>query len=164
MRLQSASLFVLPFILVASQAASGQPGAWDQAQALPPGTKIELFLTTDKTVVGTLSEVSPDSLTLTRKRDSVQVAKSDIRRIWVLGKGSRLKNAGIAGLVGFAVGCPIGAAKAGYLSDMNNPRFGTRAGFCAGIGGVAGGIAAGVTAALPATRRTLVYRSPEVKR
>ena len=125
----------------------------------PSAARIELFLASDKTVTGTLAEVSPDGVTLTRKRDSMQVARSDIHRMWVLGKGSRLKNAGIAALVGFAVGCPIGAAKAGYLGDMNNPRLGTRAGFCLVIGGFAGGIAAGITAPFPATKRTLVYRS-----
>lgn len=164
MTLKSASLIGVLVILVAGQPASGRSDNWEKAQALPPGAKIELFLAGDKTAVGTLSQVSPNDLTLTRKRDSLQVAKSDIRRIWVLGKGSRLKNAGIAALIGFAVGCPVGAAKAGYLGDMNNPPFGTRAGFCAGIGGFAGGIAAGITAAVPATKRTLVYRSPAITR
>jgi hypothetical protein len=151
-------------LFLVAHPAWGQPDGWERAQALPPGAKIELFLAGDKTVSGVLSQTSPDDLTLTRKRDSMQVAKSDVRRLWVLGKGSRLKNAGIAALIGFAVGCPIGAASAGYLGDMNNPRLGTRAGFCLGIGGFAGGIAGGITAAVPATRRTLVYRSPDVKR
>ena len=160
MTLKASSLIVALFILAPGQPASGQSDSWEKAQVLPPGAKIELFLAGDKALVGTLSQVSPDGLTLTRKRDSLQVTKSDIHRIWVLSKGSRLKNAGIAALIGFAVGCPIGAAKAGYLGDMNNPRLGTRAGFCVAIGGFAGGIAAGITAAVPATRRTLVYRSP----
>ena len=159
MRFQVILLLVALLMLVAARRVSGQPDTWEKVQALPPGARIELFLASDKTVTGTLTEVSPDGVTLTRKRDSMQVARSDIRRMWVLGKGSRLKNAGIAALVGFAMGCPIGAAKAGYLGDMNNPRLGTRAGFCLVIGGFAGGIAAGITAPFPATKRTLVYRS-----
>ena len=164
MKFQVISLVVVLLMLAAGQPAACQSDTWEKAQALPPGAKIELFLTNDKTVTGTLAEVSPDGVTVTRKRDSIQIARSDIRQIWLLGKGSRLKNAGIAALVGFAVGCPIGAATAGYLGDENNPRLGMRAGFCLTIGGFAGGIAAGITAPFPATKRTLVYRSADVGR
>jgi hypothetical protein len=141
-----------------------QADGWEKAQALPAGSKIELLLAGDKTLAGTVAQVSPGGLTLARKRDSMQMAKSDIRRIWIQGRGSRLKNAGIGALVGFAIGCPIGAAKAGYLSDMNNPSLGTRAGFCLGLGGFAGGIGGGIAAAVPPTTRTLIYRSPAVTR
>lgn len=164
MMLQSAPWLVALFTLASAQPAAAQPDSWEKAQALAPGPKIQLLLPADKTVVGTLAEVTPDGLTVARKRDSTQVAKSDIRRIWVLGKGSRLKNAGIAALIGFAGGCPFGAARAGYLSDMDNPSVETRAGFCLALGGVVAGAAGGITAAVPATKRTLVYRSPEPKR
>lgn len=158
MTFKSGSLLLVPFMLIVGQPAQGQSTGWEKVLALPPGARIELLLTGDKTLAGSLYQVSPDGLTLTRKRESRQVPRSDIRRIWVLGKGSRLKNAGIAALVGFAVGCPIGAAKAGYISDMNNPSLATRGGLCLALGGFAGGIAAGITAAVPATKRTLVYR------
>ncbi len=152
------------FLLAAVQPGLGQSDAWEKMQALPTGARIEVLLAGDKSTSGTLAQVSPDGVALTRKRDSIQLAKSDIRRVWVQGKGSRLKNAGIAALVGFAVGCPIGAAKAGYISDMNNPSLGTRAGLCLGLGGFVGGIAAGITAAVPPTKRALVYSSPAARR
>ena len=164
MMIQCRSLGVVLFMLAAGQPASGQSDGWEKAQALLPGAKIELFLAGEKTVVGTLAEVSPDGLTLIRKRDSMQVAKSDIRRINLLGKGSRLRNTGIAALFGFGFGCPIGAGLAGQITDENNPRLGTRAGTCVVLGGLVGGIAAGVGAAVPASKRTLVYSSPAVKR
>jgi len=150
-------------MLAGGQPAVGEVSSWGQAQSLPEGTKIEVLLASNKTVTGTVAQVSPEGLALTRKHDSLQLARSDIRRVWSLGKGSRLKNAGIAALGGFGVGCAIGAAKAVTLSDMNNPSVGTRVGYCGAIGGLFGGAAAGVTAAIPATKRTLVYRAPDVK-
>jgi len=161
---RSGSLLGVPLMLVAGHAALAQPDSWEKTQALPAGAKVELLLAGEKTVEGTLSQVSSNDLTLTRKSGSIQLAKSDIRRVWVLGKGSRLKNAGIAALAGFAVGCTIGATQAGQISDMNNPGAGRRAGFCLGIGGFIGGSTAGIAAAIPATRRTLVYRATGGKR
>lgn len=163
MRFQVILLLVALPMLVAAQRLSGQPETWEKVQALAPGAKTELFLVSGKTVTGTLAEVSQDGVTLTLRRDAMQVARSDIRRIWLLGRGSRLKNAGIAALVGFGVGCGIGTAKAGYIADTNNPSLGTRAGFCLAVGGFAAGIAAGITAPFPATKRTLVYRSEVAK-
>ena len=162
--LRNALVIATVLVLGTGRPVSGQSDSWQRVQALPANAKIEVFLVSNKTETGTLSEVSQDVVTLTNRRGSLQLARSEIRQIWMLGKGSRLKNVGIAAAVGFAVGCPIGAAKAGYLSDMNNPSIGTKAGFCLGIGGFVGGIAAGVVAPFPATKRMSVYRSASDKR
>jgi hypothetical protein len=148
------------FVFTAAGMASGPLDSWEAVQALPAGSRVELSLMGDRRARGTIAQVLPDGLTLTRKRDSVQVPKSDISQIWVLGKGSRLMNVAIAALIGFASGCPIGAAKTGYLADMNNPGLGPRAEWCLGLGG----FAAGIAAPFPATKRTLVYRSPAINR
>ncbi|HSW50792.1 MAG TPA: hypothetical protein VLH09_11490 [Bryobacteraceae bacterium] len=160
---QAASSAVVLFMLAAGQIAYGQAGAWDKVQAIPTGTKVQVSLAKDKTVDGTLAQVSEEGLALDRKGGPMQIAGSDIRRVWVLGKGSRLKRAGIAALVGFAIGCPIGAGKAGYIGDTNHPSLKLRGGFCLALGGFGAGVAAGVTAPFPATKYTLVYRAPDAK-
>ncbi|MFB3778477.1 MAG: hypothetical protein ACE141_12745 [Bryobacteraceae bacterium] len=160
---QVAPLAVVLLTMAAGQSAYGQAGAWDKVQALPTGTRIQVSLAKDKTVDGTLAQVSDEGLVLDRKGDPMQIARTGIRRVWVLGKGSRLKRTGLAALAGFAIGCPIGAAKAGYLGDTNRPSPTLRGGFCLALGGFGAGIAAGVTAPFPATKYTLVYRAPGAK-
>ena len=161
---QAASVVVVLLTLAVGQRASGQSDAWDKVQALPAGAKIDVSLESNKLVTGTLAQVTPEGLALDRKGGPVQIARSDIRRVWLLGNGSRLKNVGIAALVGFAIGCPIGAGTAGYIGDTNHPSLGLRAGYCAALGGFGAGIGAGVVAPFPATKRTLIYRTPEVNR
>jgi hypothetical protein len=161
---QVASVAVVLLTLVAVESAFSQPEVWDKVQAFPAGTRIEVGLVGDKTVSGTLAQVSTEGLALDRKGRSMQIARSDIRRVWVLGKGSRLKNVGIAALAGFAIGCPIGAARAGYIGDTNHPSLKLRGGFCLVLGGLGAGVGAGVVAPFPATKSTLVYRSPDTKR
>jgi hypothetical protein len=161
---QAESVAVVLLTLVAVESAFGQSDVWDKVQTVSAGTRIEVGLVGDKTVSGTLAQVSTEGLALDRKGGSMQIARSDIRRVWVLGKGSRLKNVGIAALVGFAIGCPIGASKAGYLGDTNHPSLKLRGGFCLVLGGFGAGVAAGVVAPFPATKRTLVYRSSDTKR
>jgi hypothetical protein len=150
-------LLLFPLALLC---CAGQPAGWDKVAALPPGTQVQVLLRNEKFLNGALSGVTAEGLTVARKRDSIQVARSEVRRVWTTRKGSRLKNAGLAALVGFGVGCPIGWASAGYISDMNNPPLNTNLAGCAVLGGLGAGIAAGVTAAVPATRRTLVFRTP----
>lgn len=73
--------------------------------------------------------------------------KADATSISVPKKKSRRWRAVLIGAaVGFGAAFPIGVASAGYLSDQNNPRFGTRAGFGAGFGLFGAGIGAGIGA------------------
>jgi hypothetical protein len=164
MTCQSTLIAVVLLMLGSARNVAGQIESWGKVEALAAGTRIEVGLAKDKTVSGTLAQVSAEGLALDRKGGPIQIARSDIRRVWVLRKGSRLKNVGIAALVGFAIGCPIGAAKAGYIGDTNHPSLGLRGGYCLALGGFGAGIAAGVVAPFPATKSTLVYRAPEAKR
>ena len=154
------SVAVILLMLLAGLPAPCQSDNWEAVEALPPGALIKISLQGDKTVTGTLDKASPEGLTLTRKHESIQVAKSDVGGIWALRKGSRLKRAGIAAAVGFAVGCPLGVKSVGLFADASKSSTEGKAGYCLVLGGLAGGMAAGIVAAMPTTRQTLVYLAP----
>lgn len=151
---------VILLMLLAGLPAPCQSDTWETVQALPAGAMIKISLQGNKTVTGTLDQASSEGLTLTRKHESIQVAKSDVSLIWVLRKGSRLKRAGIAAAVGFALGCPLGIKSVGLFADASKSSTEGKAGYCLALGGLTGGMAAGIVAAMPTTRRTLVYLAP----
>ena len=68
-------------------------------------------------------------------------AKHEIRK-----PASRWKRAMYGAIAGFAIGFPIGASRAGYLADRNNPPLSLRLGFGTSIGGFSAGIGAGIGA------------------
>jgi hypothetical protein len=134
--------------------AFGQQTDWDKVAALPAGTKIQLVMRDYQSLEGALSQVSAEGLTLTRKKDSLQVARSDVRRLWIFGKGSRANKVVLAALIGFGAACPFGWA---FGAEGGGT---TKIGYCAAFGSVAGAVAGGIAGATPGRRRTLVYRAP----
>ena len=154
------ALVILSVCLV--EAAYGaEQGGWDRVQRLAQGESVEVLLQGSESVTGTMERVSSDYLTVARQDGSTQVARWAVRRVWTVEKRSRLRRVILGAVIGFAGGCTLGAARAGYMTDMNNPPASTRAQVCLGIGAITGGVGAGIGAALPSAKRTLVYRAAE---
>jgi hypothetical protein len=142
------------------EALYGQ-GGWDRVQRLVPGESVDVLLQGSESGTGTMERVSSDYLTIARQGGSTQAARWAVQRVWTVEKRSRLKRVVLGALIGFAGGCTVGAVRAGYMTDMNNPPASTRAQVCFGMGAITGGIGAGIGAAVPSAKRTLVYRAPE---
>lgn len=138
-----------------------QTSDWERMQGLAKGERLQIMIEGGETVTGKLEQASATDLTVKCEGGDTQLARWAVRRVWRVEKRSRLKRIGLGALIGFAGGCTVGAAGAGYLTDMNNPPAGTRARACFGMGAVTGGIGAGIGAAVPSTKRILLYRALE---
>ena len=132
------SLVTLGVCLVEAVYGAGHRG-WDRVQGLAPGESVEVLLQGSESVTGAIDSVSSDYLTIARQGGSTQVTRWAVRRVWTVEKHSRLKRVVLGALIGFAGGCTLGATRAGYITDMNNPPAGTRAQVCFAMGAITGG-------------------------
>lgn len=155
---QSWNLLLLSLCL-AEPPLVGQMSDWARVQGLVSGENLQVVLDGGEAIIGTLQKVSATHLTVKREGGDTQVARWAVRRVWIVEKRSRLKRVILGALIGFGGGCAIGASRAGYFTDMNNPPASTRAQMCFGMGAITGAAGAGVGAAIPSARRTLVYRA-----
>ena len=147
-------LFTQPPAALA-QDAQGQSD-WAAVQAMAKGRKKAAIETKNgERIEGKISDTSDTGLELIRKNKTVSVNRTDIRRIYRLSGGSRVK----AALIGAGVGAGVGAgAGAGFLSASGGSDSAgdfmigitlALAGIGAAIGAVAGG----------GSKRTLIYET-----
>ena len=98
-----------------SVAAQGPTNDWSKVAALSSGSKLSVKLKNGKTINGTLSSVSDNTLSLTAK-NAVDIKREDVRTVHeVIKKSSATK----AALIGTGVGAGAGAA-AGAITDASN--------------------------------------------
>jgi len=153
---------ILPIIILAALTCVpgwGQGTAWNRVAALSAGDRIQVLEKDGHMAEGKFQGLTTDSLTLESRNQVRSITLVSIKRVSVRQKGSRWKATGIGAAVGFGICFPIGAASAGYLTDHNNPRFGTRAGAGAGLGLFGAGIGAGLGAIAGGSRYETVYRT-----
>jgi small nuclear ribonucleoprotein (snRNP)-like protein len=103
-------------LLLSAVIAQGQTSDWSKLAALASGSNLSVKLKNGKTINGTLSSVSDNTLSLTSKNAPVEVKREEVRTVHeVVKKGSATK----AALIGTGVGAGAGAA-AGAIGDSNN--------------------------------------------
>jgi hypothetical protein len=148
---------VLLFTQSPATSAQDAPGQsdWATVQAIAKGKKLAIEMKNGDRIEGKLSDASDTGLELIRKNKTVSANRTEIRRIYRLSGGSRLK----AALIGAGVGAGVGAgAGAGFLSATGGSDSAGHymigitlavAGIGAAIGAVAGG----------GSKRTLIYES-----
>lgn len=146
-------------LCLAEPALLGQMTDWTRVQGLVAGENLQILLDGGETVTGALEQASATHLTVKREGGDTQVARWAVRRVWIVEKRSRLKRVILGALIGFGGGCAMGAGRAGYFTDRNNPSASTRAQVCFGMGAFTGAAGAGIGAAIPSARRILVYRA-----
>jgi hypothetical protein len=117
---------------------------WERLQQTPAAQKVKIQLQDGTQMEGTISEVGSGGITLLQKNGVRLIPFEDVAKVT---HKSRAWAALWGAAIGAAITCPIGAAKAGYLTDRNNPGAGDRLGMCALFGGFFGGIGAGLGAA-----------------
>jgi hypothetical protein len=140
--------------------APGRVAGWDRMGQIPKTQKIKLHLRDGKSLTGTIQECGPEGLTLVqRKKKVVHVRREDIAEVT---KNSRLKGAMWGGITGFGIGGAVGAGRAGYLVDKNNPTPKDRLIMGSGFGALFGGIGAAIGAATGMDQT--IYRAARLKK
>ncbi len=140
-------------------AAEVNAAGWDSLRRVSPNQKVTVYLENGQKLKGRIQETTPDALVLVVRSGSTRVDARDIVRVT---RKSRWRTAAwLGGVVGGIAG-GIGAAKAGYITDRNNPSAGDRLGAAALFAGIFGGTAAGIGAAVGG-EFTLYSASPPAK-
>lgn len=127
-------------LAIPAPAADG-PSRWDRVSKIPKTQKVKVHLRNGTVLKGAIQEATPGGLAFVEGQNVVHVDRDDIARITTK---SRARGALIGGIAGFAVAGSIGAARAGYIVDKNNPNAKDRLGVLAMFGGFFGGIAAAI--------------------
>lgn len=149
--------------LLVSATIAAQSPEWGKLEALRPGDRIGLLARDRRYVEGRFQGWAPGSITLVRRQRAERWLEADVSNVRRREKGSRAKSAMWGALAGAAIVFPIGAAKAGYVVDRNNPPLSTRIGVGLGFGMYGAGIGAAVGALTGGTKHVTVYRAPEKK-
>jgi hypothetical protein len=136
-----------------------QNADWEKLRELVSDQRVSALMHDRKYIEGRFRSWSPAGLQVYANRRTEWVKAPEVERVWVRKKAPRWRSALIGAAVGFAVAFPLGAAKAGYIADQNNPRFGTRAGVGAAFGIFGAGVGAGIGALAGGSKNELVYRS-----
>ena len=156
-------LFAVSSTPAAEFAASPPRGNWAKVQALPKGQQVEVEFKQGGTISGEFQRLDGDAIFLLANGLDLMYPKSDVSVVRVFQRGSRKKNAAIAGGILFALGFAAGYAVGPYIADMEPSEMGTgeRVGAATFFGAVWGGAAAGIAAAVrPGERKVVIYRSP----
>lgn len=148
-----ALLLTQPPMVLAQEATNRQ--SWAAVEALSAGDKLRVETKSGEHIEGKFTEISDSVLTLGRKGRTLGLNRTDIRRIYRLGGGSRLRSALIGTGVGAGVGVGVAAAALGATggSDETGAFIAMISLLGAGIGAAAG------AAAGKGTKRTLIYES-----
>ncbi len=136
------------------------PGNWAKVESLTGGTQITVSIALGDRVEGNFVRLEEAQLVVNAAGQERRYPRSSITEVSLIEKGSRKKNAAIAGTVAFALGFGAGYAMAPNVADMNDMPAGERIGVGAAMGGVFGGIAAGIAALhRPGVHETVIYRA-----
>jgi hypothetical protein len=155
-------LFAVSSTAAAEFAASPPKGNWAKVRALPKGQQVELELKQGETINGEFQHLDGNAIFLLTHGLDRMYPKSDVSVVRMFQRGSRKKNAAIAGGILFALGFAAGYAVGPYMADMEPSAMGTgeRVGAATFFGAVWGGAAAGIAAAVrPGEKKTVIYRS-----
>jgi hypothetical protein len=160
------SLAVMLSLTFVLDAWAGSPeidppqGNWNKIQSLIPGVNLTVYLKGGMRYMGEFVSLRGNSILIKDMNREREFPQSSVSRIGLMRKGSRRKNAaiagGVVGVIGFGIGCAI-AARA---MDQNSASAGERMAFGVAMGGVWGGVAAGIAAAhKPGIQEEIVFQS-----
>ena len=143
-------------LLAAALGIDAQSSDWEKLQELAPHQRISMRMRDGSWVSGRFGLWDPSAIEMTNGR---RISRAETERVVARTKGSRWKAALVGAAVGFAIPFPFGVAKAGFLTDQNNPRVGTRLGVGAGLGLLGAGIGSAIGAVTGGTRDATVFRA-----
>ena len=142
------------FLVLAPQMVFAKDKAnqsWDNLSRLQAGQKVQVVQMDMKSLKGTFVGFSEEALSLRIKKDEVAVARADVLRVSLRGKGKRGKSAlvgaGLGALMGAIGGAGFGAAA---LEDAD---------FALIVAPMGAGVGAALGAAAPFAGYETVYRA-----
>lgn len=146
--------------VAAAQTTSAAYPGWQNLHRLRPGDAVRVVTAQSETIDGRIERWSSDEVSITRGNASARTLSArEVKQLSVRVSHSRLKGAGIAAAIGFGAGFSLGALSAGYLTDRNNPSFGSRVEAGRSVGGVGAGVGALIGVFAGGSRYHTVYRA-----
>jgi hypothetical protein len=149
-------LIIVALLFVPSSLVLAQGSGWAAVQAVPADDRLIVRQKDGKTITGKMIEANETSLTLTRDKKVVNIARDSIALVeHAKGKASKGKWALIGAGVGAGAGAGIGLAKSNSILDDGEIYILVGTVFGAGIG-------AGVGALIGANKRQreVIYSAP----
>jgi len=128
-------------------------GSWEGIKAVPPGDEVAVRLRNGQTLKGRLISVSDTALTIERRKNSTDVNRGDVLRVYKVVKRSRIKGV----LLGFLIGASVGALVGNLVEKDGTDDPGLAA---VALGFLGGMIGTGTGAAISfRTKRLLIYET-----
>src|SRR5215510_3303331 len=147
------AMMARPQIMSAQALPTPTRGSWDAVKAVPPGDKVVARLRNGQTLNGWMISASDTALTLERRKNTTDVNRGDVLRVYRVVKKSDKKGL----LLGLLIGTGVGAVL-GKLAEPENPEDpGLAPVVFGGLGALIGG---GMGAAISGrTQRLLIYET-----
>ena len=147
------AMIARPQIIFAQAPPTPIRGSWDTVKALLPGNEMSVRLRNGKKLKGTLISASDTVLTLERRKNTTDVNRGDVLRVYRVVKNSGDKGA----IIGFLIGAGVGGLL-GQLAEPENPEDPGLAAIIFGFLGalVGGGIGKAISGR---TERQLIYET-----
>ena len=147
------AMIARPQIISAQAPGAPTKGSWDAVKAVPPGDKVVARLRNGQTLNGWMISASDTVLTLERRKNTTDVNRGDVLKVYQVVKKSDTKGL----LLGLGIGTGVGVLL-GALAEPDNPED---PGLAAAVFGFLGAlIGAGMGAAISGrTKRLLIYET-----
>jgi hypothetical protein len=147
------AIIARPQIMFAQAPPTPIKGSWDAVKTIPYGNKVAVRLRSGKTLNGWMISASDTVLTLERRKNSTDVNRGDVLRVYHLVKKSKT----IGLLIGLLIGTGVGA----LVGELVEPEGTDDPGLTAVVLGFLGALIGGGTGAAISgrTKRLLIYET-----
>jgi hypothetical protein len=147
------AMIARPQIISAQAPGAPTRGSWDLVKAVPPGDKVVARLRNGQTLNGRMISASDTVLTLERRKNTTDVNRGDVLKVYQVVKKSHTKGV----LLGLGIGIGVGVLL-GTLAEPENPEDpGLEPAIIGFLGALIG---AGMGAAISGrTKRLLIYET-----
>jgi hypothetical protein len=102
------AMIARPQIIFAQAPPTPIKGSWDAVKAIPPGDKVAVRLRNGQTLKGKLISASDTLLTLEHRKNSTDVNRGDVLRVYRVVKMSKTVGVILGLLIGTGVGALVG--------------------------------------------------------
>src|SRR5262245_47808647 len=102
------AMIARPQIMSAQALPTPTRGSWDAVKAVPPGDKVVARLRNGQTLNGWMISASDTALTLERRKNTTDVNRGDVLRVYRVVKKSDKKGLLLGLLIGTGVGAVLG--------------------------------------------------------
>src|SRR5215510_13925702 len=102
------AMIARPQIMLAQAPPTPIRGSWDAVKAVPPGDQVMARLRNGRTLNGWMISASDTVLTLEQRKNTTDVNRGDVLRVYQVVKKSKTKEIILGSLIGTGVGVLLG--------------------------------------------------------